>query len=199
MHLGPLILMPFVVTLVMNDEVRAQMYRAEVGVPPAEVYRSLLEFVSREEYPKVVGSLNIILPIIHHITIKFKEDPAEAIKKAVKKGDPDDILLSVQALIILDIKDLLDEALRHVEESPEEARNYIKIARLNYEVLSSYVQKKDFAADQRIKKNFTDTFRALGTETLYSETKREVNTDYLRRLWTEIGFHLTRVFPSPVF
>ena len=175
-------------------DVWAQSYRNAVQVPPVEVYQSMLNFVDRKDYAKVVGSLNILAPVVNHITVKFTDNPTEGIKKAVDKGNPDEILLSVQTLIILDMKDLLDEALKQVEQSPDASKTMVKTARLNYELLSSYVQKKDFSADQKIKKNFTDSFRLLGSESVYSADKTRVNTGELRRLWVEIVFNLSKIF-----
>ena len=175
-------------------DVWAQSYRNAVQVPPVEVYQSMLNFVDRKDYAKVVGSLNILAPVVNHITVKFTDNPTEGIKKAVDKGNPDEILLSVQTLIILDMKDLLDEALKQVEQSPDASKTMVKTARLNYELLSSYVQKKDFATDQKIKKNFTDSFRLLGSESVYSADKTRVNTGELRRLWVEIVFNLSKIF-----
>ena len=175
-------------------DVWAQSYRNAVQVPPVEVYQSMLNFVDRKDYAKVVGSLNILAPVVNHIAVKFTDNPTEGIKKAVDKGNPDEILLSVQTLIILDMKDLLDEALKQVEQSPDASKTMVKTARLNYELLSSYVQKKDFATDQRIKKNFTDSFRLLGSESVYSADKTRVNTGELRRLWVEIVFNLSKIF-----
>lgn len=175
-------------------DVLAQSYRNAVQVPPVEVYQSMLNFVDRKDYAKVVGSLNILAPVVNHITVKFTDNPTEGIKKAVDRGNPDEILLSVQTLIILDMKDLLDEALKQVEQSPDASKTMVKTARLNYELLSSYVQKKDFATDQKIKKNFTESFRLLGSESVVSTDKKQVNMGELRRLWVEIVFNLSKIF-----
>lgn len=179
-----------------GQELRAQAYRNTVGVPPVEVYQSMLNFVDRKEYAKVAGSLNVLSPILNHIAAKFKADPAKAIKTAVGKGNPDEILLSVQVLIALDIRDLLDEALRQAPETPDVSKTAVKAARLNYELLSPYVQQKDFASDQKIKKNFTDSFRVLGAEAVYSAEKIRVNTDQLKRHLEEVVSGLLTVFPS---
>ncbi|MBI3994654.1 MAG: hypothetical protein HY349_01625 [Nitrospirae bacterium] len=171
----------------------AQSYRNAVQVPPVEVYQSMLNFVERKEYAKVAGSLTILSPIVNHITEKFTDNPTDGIKKAIEKGNPEEILLSVQTLIILDMKDLLDEALKQVDQAPAFSKTMVKTARLNYELLSSYVQKKDFSTDQKIKKNFTDSFRLLGSESVVSVDKKTVNTDHIKRLWIEIVFNLSKI------
>jgi hypothetical protein len=71
----------------------------------------------------------------------------------------------------------------------------VKTARLNYELLSSYVQKKDFASDQKIKKDFTDSFRLLGSESVRSTEKTRVDVDQLKRLLVEIVYNLSKIFP----
>ncbi len=176
-------------------DVWAQSYRNAVQVPPVEVYQSMLNFVDRKEYGKVVSSLNILAPIANHISAKYSENPALGIKKAIDKGNPADILLSVQFFIVLDMKDLLDEAPKEVEQSPDTSKTLVKTARLNYELLSPFVQKADFPADQKIKKNFTDSFRLLESGSIYSTEKTQVNVDQLKRLWVEIVSNLSKVFP----
>ncbi|MBI3610098.1 MAG: hypothetical protein HY204_05270 [Nitrospirae bacterium] len=169
------------------DRALAQAYRNAVGVPPVEVYQSMLNFADRKEYAKVMGSLTVLSPIVNHIGTKFKDNPSKGIKKAVDKGDPDEILLSVQALIVLDVKDLLDEALQQAAASPDGSKTLLKIARLNYELLSPYAQKKDFAADTKIKKTFTELFRTLGSE---------VDSEQIRRFTADIISNLSELFPS---
>jgi hypothetical protein len=176
-------------------DVWAQSYRNAVQVPPVEVYQSMLNFVDRKDYAKVTGSLNILAPVVNHITAKFTDNPTEGIRKAVDKGNPDEIRLSVQLLIIMDMKDLLDEAMKQVEQSPDLSKTMVKTARLNYELLSSYVQKKDFASDQKIKKDFTDSFRLLGSESVRSTEKTRVDVDQLKRLLVEIVYNLSKIFP----
>ena len=182
-----------------SDFAMAQAYRNAVHVPPTEVYQSMLNFVDRKEYAKIMGPLNILSPITSHITAKFTGNPADGIKKAIDQGNPDEILLSVQILILLDIKDLLDEAAQNVDPAPDVAKAHVNAARLDYELLSSYVREKDFAADQKTRKNFTDSLRALGSESLYSTEKAKVNTQQLKQRWTEIVFNLSRIFTSKVF
>jgi hypothetical protein len=167
------------------DRARAQAYRNAVQVPPVEVYQSMLNFVDRKEYAKVTGSLNILAPVVNHITAKFSDNPTNGIKKAIDKGNPDEILLSVQTLIALDIKDLLDEAVKQGDQSPDASKTLVKTARLNYELLSSYVQKNEFAADQKIKKTFAESFRLLGSEG---------NMEKLKQLYAEIVSSLSKVF-----
>ncbi|MBI3811822.1 MAG: hypothetical protein HY283_06420 [Nitrospirae bacterium] len=176
-------------------DVWAQAYRNTVQVPPVEVYQSMLNFVDRKDYAKVTGSLNTLAPIVNHISAKFTDNPTEGIKKAVDRGNPDDILLSVHTLIVLDVKDLLDEALKQIEQSPDASKTLVKTARLNYELLSSYAQKKDFGADQKIKKDFAESFRLLGSESVSSADKARTNSDQLKRLWVEITNDLAKIFP----
>jgi hypothetical protein len=85
--------------------------------------------------------------------------------------------------------------MKQVEQSPDLSKTMVKTARLNYELLSSYVQKKDFASDQKIKKDFTDSFRLLGSESVRSTEKTRVDVDQLKRLLVEIVYNLSKIFP----
>jgi len=173
----------------------SQAYRNEIQTPPIEVYQSMLNFVDKKDYAKVANSLKILTPIVAHIQAKYTDDPSQGIKKAIDKGNQDEILLSVQTLIVLDTKDLLDEALKQVEQAPDASKTLLKTARLNYELLTSFVQKKEFAVDQKIKKNFLDSYRLLDSGSLYSNEKTAVDKEQLKRLWLEIMNDLTKAFP----
>lgn len=186
----------FVTVLILTGvyDARAQSYRNAVPVPPVDVYRSMLNFVDQKEYGKVSQSLNILAPIANHISAKYSKNPAVAIKKAIEKGNPSEILSSVHSFIVLDIKDLLDEAEKGVEQSANNSNTLVKTARLNYELLSPFVLKADFQADQRIKKNFTSSFRLLQSGSIYSTEKTQVDVDQLKGLWVEIVSNLSKVF-----
>lgn len=185
-----------VILLALFNELWAQSYRNAVVIPPVQVYESMLNFVDRKEYLKVVASLKVLAPIVSHITAKFTDDPTERIKKAINSGDPDEILLSVQTLIILDIKDLLDEALQQVEQSPDVSKTQVKAARLSYELLSPYVIKKDSAADQKIKQNFAESDQMLGSQSPLVAEKAKNISNQLKRLLIDIVFNLSKVFPA---
>lgn len=172
----------------------AQSYRNAVQVPPVEVYQSMLTFADRKDYGKVQSSLNVLAPIVNHIRTKFSVNPADDISRAIKKGNQDEIMTSIQSLIMLDIEDLLDEALKEIESNPDPAKTAVKTARLDYQLLSPAVSKADFAADQKIKKDFTNSFRLMGTESAYSTDKDTVNTDQLKRIWSGIISTLNKVF-----
>jgi len=172
----------------------AQSYRNAVQVPPVEVFQSMLTFADRKDYSKVQNSLNVLAPVVNHIRAKFSVNPAEDINQAIKRGNQDEIMMSIQTLIVLDIEDLLDEALKGVESSPDSAKTAVKTARIDYELLTKAVAKSDFASDQRIKKDFTDSFRLMGTESAYSTEKGTVNVDQLKQIWSGIISTLNKVF-----
>jgi len=175
-------------------DVWAQSYRNAVQVPPVEVFQSMLTFVDKKDYGKVQSSLNVLEPIVGHIRAKFSVNPAENINQAIKRGNQDEILESVQILIMLDIEDLLDEALKNIESNPDVSKTAVKTARLNYSLLSPAVSKADFASDQKIKKDFTDSFRLMGTESAYSTEKSSVNVDQVKQIWSGIISTLNKVF-----
>ncbi len=176
-------------------EIWAQAYRNDVGVPPVEVYQSMLHFVERKEYKKITTSLKILSPIVNHVTAKFTDNPSDGIIRAIDRNNSDDILLSVQTLIILDIKDLLEEAFVQLDSSPESSRTQVKSARLNYELLSPYVQKKDTAIDQKIRNNFARSLQVLIMDPKTGTQGKPSDMDSIRRLWIEIVFNLAKIFP----
>ena len=181
------------VLLAAAPEAFPQAYRNDIGVPPTDVYQSMMGFAERKDFAKVSASLGTLKPIVGHIAAKYKENPAEAIKSAADQGSADKVTAGIRRLIALDIKDLLDQALQSAEGSQDSAKIAIKAARLNYELLSPEGQKKDFGADQKIKRLFTEAFRVLGTESVFSGEKKQVDVGQLKQQLNEIIANLDQV------
>lgn len=177
-----------------GQEVWAQAYREQVKFPPHELYRSMLGFAERGENDKIVKTLDILSPVLAHIKDKYRVSPADSIQKAIAQGDPKEILLSVQRLMVWDIKDLLDAAGLALEDSPTLAYEFGNQARLNYFTMSPYVQKKDFSADQMIKKWFTDTLRALSSQSPFSDEEKNIDHASIKRFWSNIEASLSKIF-----
>ena len=191
-----LILSLAIVLLFIPDRALSQSYRKAVGFPPTEIYQSIFNFIGQKEYAKIPRALMVLSPITDHIADKFKNNPADVVERAVERGDPAEILSSVQALLVLDIKDLLDDAGRRVEESSEDAKTHVDAARLDYELLSPFIQSMALQEDQKIRKLFSNSLKAFGTKTLYSAEKPNANPSQVKRLCAEIVAGLSEIFPQ---
>lgn len=172
----------------------AQSYRDALPAPPSEIYKSMLQFLEQKEYSKIEGSLNVLGPVLSHIKGKFNVDAGQGIKEGLSIKDDNKIREGVYRLVLWDTRDLFDEAIRKSSESSEGAKVLLKIAYMNYIILSQPVQKKDFSADQRIKKAFQSAYSALGTGSLYSREEGSSNGERLKKVIGEIEGELTRVF-----
>jgi hypothetical protein len=98
--------------------------------------------------------------------------------------------------LVLDIKDLLDEAGQRVEKSSQDSKAHVNAARLDFELLSPFIQKIALKEDQKIRMQIIDSLEALGTKSLYSSERDKVNPDKVKRLWTEIAASLSLIFPQ---
>ena len=172
----------------------AQSYREALPVPPSEIYKSMFQFLEQKEYRKIEGSLNVLGPVLSHIKGKFNVDAGQGIKEGLSLKDDNKILDGVYRLILWDTRDLFDEALKKSSDSSEGSKVLLKIAYMNYIILSQPVQKRDFSADQRIKKAFQSAYSALGTGSLYSREEATYNVERLKKVIGEIEGELTRVF-----
>jgi hypothetical protein len=173
--------------------VSAASYRDTVTVPPVEVYRSMIRFADTSQLDKINGSLSVLAPIVNHIKGKFKNDPGGQIEKAIRGGNPETVRRSIFALIVWDIKDLLEESLSQARDSVDEGKTSIKIARLEYEILSPVVQKKDFAADQIIKRSFMSLYQTISKD-VYSSQSHAPNIARARESLVRIGLKLGSIF-----
>ena len=177
----------------------AQTYRNSVGVPPTLVYNSMLQFADQKKYEQIFLSFKVLNPILSHIKGQLSENPAIAIRDAILSGNQNQVRLSIQRMIYVDIKDLLYQAKSEIRQPSGEAKPLAKIARFNYEIISPYIKKTDFKSDQAIKKSFQTSFRLMGAESIYTMEKTSVDIDKIVDIWSDIvtqldGLHLPLVF-----
>lgn len=184
-----------ILTILVPCSLLAETYRDALPAPPSEIYKSMLQFLEQKAYPKIEGSLNVLEPVLSHIRGKFNIEAGQTIKEGLSRKDDSKVLEGIYRLIVLDVKDLFDEALKRGAESPEGAKTLLKVAYMNYLILSQPVQKKDFSADQRIKKAFQSAYSALGAGgTLYSKEATATNVDAFKKVLGEIEGELAKLF-----
>lgn len=83
-----------------------------------------------------------------------------------------------------------------VKGSPQVSKSGVKTARLVYEILSSKISRKNFSADQRIKKSFTDSFRLLGSDSVYVSGESNVDIEWLKKTFDGILVYLSKEVPG---
>jgi hypothetical protein len=87
-------------------------------------------------------------------------------------------------------------------QSIDQAKSKMKLAYLNYLLLSPFVQRDHFPSDQRIKKNFRTAILSLIASTPYRGDKvtlpvKAVQRDEIKRLLTEIDQELIGALIGP--
>lgn len=179
--------------LLAGGAVHAASYRDAVSVPPVEVFRSMIRYSDANQMDKITGSLIVLAPILNHIKEKFKNDPRSDIENAIGTGDSAKVLRSVQALVVWDIKDLLEESLLQVQTSVDQGKTSIKIARMEYEILSPAVQKRNFSSDQVIKKAFMNLYQTISSD-VYSGQSSAPNIARAQESLIQIGLILGKEF-----
>ena len=143
----------------------AQPYREALESPPSKTYQEILYHFHQRDYENLKRSLRLLQPLTRHLKSTYQVDVVRQIESGIKTGDHEGILLSIQRLVFLDMRDLFSLAFSTIDASKEQARESLRMAYRNYLLLSPYVQISRFRTDQRIK----TLFRHAATATLESK------------------------------
>ena len=165
--------------LVFTSGGSAQNYRSSVSVPPVQVYKSMMKFADQKDHEKIFLSLKVLNPILNHIKVQLSENPATAIRDAILTGDQNQVRISIQRMIYLDIKDLLKQAQTEVRRPSGNPKPLVRTAWLNYVLILPSIRKTDFKIDQSIRKSFENSFRLMGTGSIYTDEKTSLDVDGL--------------------
>ncbi len=162
----------------------SQPYRDNLPIPAFEIYKNMLNFAQNKDFERVERSLQVIRPISETINLKFKEDIEAEILQGMVKKNSDMTIRAIQLLIFLDMKDLMSLGAEEAKGSLEKAKPKFKAAFLDYQLLSPYINAKNFSSDQKI----MDTFRrGVATAT---------NAEDLRRVAEKIENELLTALPE---
>ncbi len=151
--------------------VLGQPYRDSLPLPAFQIYQNMLRYTQDKDFEKVERSLPVLRPIIQAINLNFKLDIEAEIRDSLAKKDQDRILLAIQRLIWLDMKDLLSLGVKVAQESQDQAVVNFRKAYLDYQLLSPYIQVKNFSSDQKIKNIFR---KAVITGTTAEDLRKAV-------------------------
>lgn len=149
----------------------AQPYRDNLPIPSLEINRNLLSYVQAKDFEKISRTLPVIKSLTDVLKTKFGSDIESELRSALDSQDQGRVLNATQHLVYLDLKDLMNLSMEMMEESADKAKAKIRAAFLNYHLLSPFIQTANFAADQRIKKNFRTATLTLGVSAPYSGEK----------------------------
>lgn len=133
---------------------RGQPYRDNLSIPPAEIYKKIMDYISRRDYVKIEKSIVFISPLIKELEKRYNTEIEPRIRDAIQKRDDKALLKSIQRLIFLDISDLFKLIISSMQESHEKAKVKLKIAYLDYMILSQEIQMIDFMSDKKIRNRF---------------------------------------------
>ncbi|MBI4356366.1 MAG: hypothetical protein HY559_00595 [Gammaproteobacteria bacterium] len=170
-----------------------QPYRNNLSHSPQEIYKSLLTFAQAQEFDKVKSYALFLTPVTQAFKEKYKVDIEKELVFALNKKDRVAVEKVLQALIYLDIKDLISVALEGGEENfdIEQAKAKMQAAYLSYLLLSPFIQGNHFASDQGIKRKFRTIVLTLVRATPY---KGEVLDPALKKAyWSMINQWMTEM------
>jgi hypothetical protein len=132
--------------------VRGQPYRDTLILPASQLYERMLKYADDKDYEKVSRSLQVARPVTEALKAKFGSDPEGDIRDGLERKDLDRVRRGLHRLILLDMRDLIGLAL--TAESPEKSSTKFRGAYIDYLMLSTGVQARDFNADQKIRNAF---------------------------------------------
>lgn len=168
--------------------------RAKLKTPPVKIYQSMLRFVDKQNYGKIEASLSFVKPVILAIKKKWDIDMRSEIRDGVVKQDEIAVRRSIHKLIFLDMEWLLYKS-ADKDLTNKERRRQIRIAYLNYLLLSPTVKKKQFLADQRVKRIFHRLHAILGTSR-YAQSASNVDATVIENQIHSIEKEMFKLFPE---
>jgi hypothetical protein len=161
-----------VLALLLMGEVKD--YRGQMKQPPFKVFEGMLLASKKENWSGIKDMSDMFLgPFYQEIKRSFNVDLAEELNKVLAEHNKEKILTAIQRNMFYDIKALFGLAAQ--DPAPDRATGLLKTAYLDYNLLSPYVQTKDFQRDQVIRKMFQQAFQLAGASSPYSEENKGNN------------------------
>lgn len=154
----------------------AQDYRESVPIPSVYIYQKMLSYADSGENDKILKLLASIKEILNAINSNFGEDLETKVKQAIATGNKEVILKALYTLIHYDIKDVFRATIEGIKAGKplSKLKGTLKLAYLDYLLVSQKARKKDFNLDREIRKDFT--------ELLTADLARAVSQDDIRIL-----------------
>ena len=175
------------IILVSHSSSWGQTYRDNLPMPSLEINRQLMTYAQARDYEKITRTLPMVKPLTDALKTKFTSDIESELRSGLTAQDQDRILKATQRLVYLDLKDLMNLSVDLMGESNDKAKTKLKAAFLNYLLLSPFMEKLNFAADQKIKKNFRAATLAVDASTSIEEIKRLIS-EIDKELITTLAF-----------
>ncbi len=180
-----------------SDTARGQPYREGLSIPPAQIFNGINGFAKSGDYEKIEKSLQLLTPLLTALSQKYGIDYASEIISAIAVKDKDKVLKGIQRLIFSDMKDLFDQADLVIKESKDRAQVKFKTAFLDYLILGSYVETKNFQSDGKIKRGFRDIQFTIESSGPYGTSgPGAVSPEAIRKMSDEIVRELQSVIPE---
>ena len=133
---------------------RGDDVRKTLRMPSSYVYKSMLKFCEKQEYTKIEKSVPFVHPILVEIQTDYDIDLEKEIRELIATGQQQEIYNLIKKLICWDIKHLLDGILTDDNASLQQKRVRLKMAYLDYLLLSPEIRQNQFAMDQKLKNAF---------------------------------------------
>ncbi|MCG2712133.1 MAG: hypothetical protein L6416_07415 [Candidatus Omnitrophica bacterium] len=137
---------------------RAQSYREEAAISSVYIYQQMINQLDEGNLNKVLQLSHNLDEIISKMDMRFGASLQSDIQNAVNAADKEKARKAVIALIFYDIKDVFYATEEGISEqlALDILKERLKIAYLDYLVVSSQAKKLDFERDRQIRKAFSD-------------------------------------------
>ncbi|OGS18642.1 MAG: hypothetical protein A2219_06260 [Elusimicrobia bacterium RIFOXYA2_FULL_50_26] len=153
--------------------VQAQNYRINMKTPAVQLYESMLLFAEMRKYVQIEKSLPYLKEVFNSEKENFKVDLQKDIEEAIKSGDQAIVVSSIRKAIFYDIKDIFHAVNNQFDNEPRNTvTSWLKMANLDYKILSPYIKRNSLDGSKRIDANFT---RLLGSMSNEKSNLQEIN------------------------
>jgi hypothetical protein len=189
----------FIYCSLVVPKLEAQSYRSNLEIAPTDVYRTVFDYIEKRDYENIRVALSHVSPVLDTIRSKFGVDLKPEIETALNKKDTPSLITSMRKLTFYDLKDILNAIVNEGKvQSVDKLQAWIKMAYLDYLFLSPTIvaEKKGFAADQEIKRNFKKAHATLAGNSPYFKGETGPDLKLFADCTTQIEGIVLKLFPE---
>ena len=194
---GSLRLFPVVLGLALSAH--AQEYRSSMPAPAYQIYKNMLKLAEKGDHSKIATSLEFLDKIFAQEQHKFSVNIKKEVLTALDKKQKPEIIKALQKAVFYDIKDIFYTVRNSKQESAKTLKLWLRMAAVDYELLSPVVKGKSFKTNEEIIKAFNQGTYILSVEAsplAEEKTTKDIDFTALAKVLSGIEANILTVFPD---
>jgi len=153
-----IILSSVLVVLLSLSLAKAQSYRENLEVSSLYVYQQMFDNADAGQFSKILELSRQIEGVIVALETNLSVNIKSQLESAVASGDKEKVKGALQKLIFYDIQDVFLTTKSSIKNGADlgKIKEHLKLAYLDYLIVSSEAKKIDFGLDRSVRKSFNE-------------------------------------------